>query len=94
MKGANIGVVLQYSWMRPPRSIFADEQPLLLVAVPTPTRRDNTARTLAGSRLPIRVVVWTPQHSPLAALDNAIESFHNRIHNKPIDLAPLPAPDD
>jgi hypothetical protein len=77
-----------------PRSDFADKELLLIVAVPTLTRRDNTARTLAGSNLPIRVVVWTPQHSPLAALGGAIESFQKRIHNKPIDLAPLPAPDD
>jgi len=56
-----------------PRSDFADTEPLLLVAVPTAARRDNTARTLAGSSLPIRVVVWTPPHSSLAALRKALD---------------------
>ena len=77
-----------------PRSILSDEQPLLLVAVPTLARRDNAAATLAGSSLPIRVLVWTPERSPLATLRDALDDFDTDIHDRSFDLAPLPAPDD
>jgi hypothetical protein len=77
-----------------PRSILADEQPLLLVAVPTPARRDNTAATLAASSLPIRVLVWTPERSPLAALRDLLSDLDTSTHDRSINLAPLPAPDD
>ena len=77
-----------------PRSILADQQPLLLVAVPTLARRDNAAATLAGSSLPIRVLVWTPERSPLATLRDTLNDFHTHTDNRSSDLAPLPAPDD
>ena len=77
-----------------PRSILADEQPLLLIAVPTPARRDNAAAQLAGSSLPLRVCVWTPQRSPLAVLREATDDFHTDTDTRSLDLAPLPAPDD
>jgi hypothetical protein len=66
-----------------PRSALADDDPVVVVAVPTQTRRDNLARTLASATIPHRVIVWTPTHSPLSALTDLIES---------VDLAPLPAP--
>ena len=77
-----------------PRSILADQQPLLLVAVPTLARRDNAAATLAGSSLPIRVLVWTPERSPLATLREALNDLDSHTDNRSSDLAPLPAPDD
>jgi hypothetical protein len=77
-----------------PRSILADEEPLLLVAVPTPARRDNAAATLTASSLQLRVLVWTPERSPLAALRDALTDFDTPTHDRSIDLAPLPAPDD
>jgi hypothetical protein len=77
-----------------PRSILADEQPLLLIAVRTPARRDNAAAHLAGSSLPLRVCVWTPQRSPLATLREATDDFHSHPDNGSFDLAALPDPDD
>ncbi|MDE3069123.1 MAG: replication-relaxation family protein [Acidobacteriota bacterium] len=78
-----------------PRSVLADEQPLLLVAVPTPARRDNLAATLASASLAHRVVVWTPQRSPLEALRAALDELNESSSaNAMTDLAPLPAPDD
>jgi hypothetical protein len=75
-----------------PRSILADEQPLLLVTVPSPVRRDNAAAALAGSDLPIKVAVWTPEQSPLATVRAAFDHFQHT--HRSFDLAPLPAPDD
>src|SRR5262249_35409386 len=40
-----------------PRSVLGDEEPLLLVAVPTRARADGVARALADSSLPHRVLV-------------------------------------
>jgi len=77
-----------------PRSILADAQPLLLIAVPSSARRDNAAAQLAGSSLPLRVCVWTPELSPLATLRDATDDFHTHTDNRSSDLAPLPAPDD
>ena len=77
-----------------PRSILADEQPLLLIAVRTPARRDNAVAQLAGSSLPLRVCVWTPERSPLAALRDATDDFHTHTDNRSSDLAALPDPDD
>ncbi len=77
-----------------PRSILADEQPQLLIAVPTLARRDNAAATLAGSSLPLRVLVWTPARSPLATLRDALNDLDPHISDRSFDLAPLPAPDD
>jgi Replication-relaxation len=54
-----------------PRSPLAQEAPVIVLAVPTPTRRDHLAHALATSSAPIRVVVWTPQRSPLDALADA-----------------------
>ena len=76
-----------------PRSILADKEPLLVFAVPTLTRRDNAARTLASSSLPIHVLVWTPEHSPLTALCHCVEDPED-FSSPSADLAPLPAPDD
>jgi Replication-relaxation len=77
-----------------PRSILVDEEPLLLFAVPSSARRDNAAAALAGSNLPIHVLVWTPERPPLAALRDALDSFHTHTDDRSFDLAPLPAPDD
>jgi hypothetical protein len=55
-----------------PRSEFADDEPLLLVAVPTQARRDGAAAALAGSRLRLRVLVWTPKRSPLDTLHDVL----------------------
>jgi hypothetical protein len=41
--------------------VFADDEPLLVVAVPTQTRRNKLARSLASATIPHRVIVWTPQ---------------------------------
>jgi hypothetical protein len=76
-----------------PRSILADDEPLLVFAVPTRARRDNAARTLASSSLPIHVLVWTPKHSPLTALRHSLKDFEDLTRSS-ADLAPLPAPDD
>ena len=75
-----------------PRSILADEQPLLLIAVPTLARRDNAAAQLTASSLPLRVCVWTPERSPLDTLRDATDDFYT--DKQSFDLAPLPAPDD
>jgi Replication-relaxation len=61
-----------------PRSEFADDEPLLLVAVPTRARRDGAAAALAASRLPMRVVVWTPPRSPLETLHDFLSPTLNR----------------
>jgi hypothetical protein len=66
-----------------PRSVLADDDPLVVVAVPTQTRRDNLARSLASATIPHRVIVWTPNNSPLTALTDLFDS---------VDLAPPPAP--
>src|SRR5581483_1504376 len=49
-----------------------DDERLLVFAVPTRARRDGVAAALASSSVPHRVIVWTPQHSPLAALRDAL----------------------
>jgi len=78
-----------------PRSPLADEEPLLLVTVPSQLRRDNAAATLAGSDVPIRVAVWTPERSPLELLRDAFDDFPTQpMTDRSFDLAPLPAPDD
>jgi hypothetical protein len=84
-----------------PRSPLADEQPLILLAVPTPARRDSALRAVAASTAPIQVVVWTPRHSAHAALEEALLAASRRARSRgtnhstltiPIDLAPPPAP--
>jgi Replication-relaxation len=55
-----------------PRSPLAEEAPLILLAVPTPARRDHLAQALAKISAPIRTVVWTPPRSPLDALSEAL----------------------
>ena len=60
-----------------PRSAFVDDEPLLVVAVPTRVRRDGAAAALASSSVPTRVIVWTPEHSPLAALRDALDDPHS-----------------
>jgi len=77
-----------------PRSELTVDDPVVVVAAPTPARRDNLARALAGSSAPIRVAVWTPERSPLAALGEALPLLHAAIPipDDTIDLAPPPAP--
>ena len=58
-----------------PRSPLADEEPLLLLTVPSQQRRDNAAAAVAGSELAIRVAVWTPARSPLAILRDIIDAL-------------------
>ena len=78
-----------------PRSAFVDDEPLLVFAVPTRVRRDGVAAALASSSVPIRVIAWTPQHSPLAALRDGLDDpTHELSSVHPTDLAPLPAPHD
>lgn len=77
-----------------PRSILADDEPLLVVAVPTQARRDGVAAALASSSLQIRVLVWTPRHAALAALRDALADRNQRSSDHPTDLAPPPAPHD
>jgi hypothetical protein len=62
--------------------VLADNEPMLVVAFPTQIRRNNPARSLASATIAHRVIVWTPQPSPLTALNDAIDW---------LDLAPLPA---
>jgi hypothetical protein len=78
-----------------PRSPLADEEPLLLVTVPSAKRRDNAVATLAGCNLPVRVCVWTPRQSPLDVVRGALDDFPIRTDDdRSLDLAPQPAPDD
>jgi hypothetical protein len=58
-------------------------------------RRDGVAAALASSSVPTRLIVWTPQHSPLAALRDALDDpTHEFSSVRPTDLAPLPTPHD
>jgi hypothetical protein len=77
-----------------PRSELSVDDPVVVVAVPTPARRDNLARALAGSSAPLRVITWTTERSPLAALREALPlaSTNLSVANDPTDLAPPPAP--
>jgi hypothetical protein len=77
-----------------PRSELAVDDPLVVVAVPTPARRDNFARALASSSAPLRVIAWTPERSPLAALRDALPlaSTNSSVPDDPTALAPPPAP--
>lgn len=86
-----------------PRSPLAQEAPLIVLAAPTPARRDNLAQALATSSAPIRCVVWTPRLSPLESLLDALAArpparCARRVTTeipepaKPTDLAPPPAP--
>jgi hypothetical protein len=59
-----------------PRSAFVDDEPLLVFAVPTRARGNGVAAALASSSVPTRVIVWTPEHSPLAALREALDDPH------------------
>jgi len=77
-----------------PRSPLADDEPLLVVAVPTQTRRDNLTRSLATSSLQLRVTVWTPGRSPLAALELDTHHTPQSASDASTSLAPPPAPDD
>ena len=71
-----------------PRSELATENPVVVVAVPTPARRDNLARTLASGSSLFRVIAWTPERSPLAALRESLPP----AHTDPTAPAPPPAP--
>jgi len=77
-----------------PRSELSVDDPVVVVAVPTPARRNNLARALASSSAPLRVIVWTPERSPLAALREALPpaSTNRSIPDDATDLAPPPAP--
>jgi Replication-relaxation len=74
-----------------PRSTLAQEAPVIVVAAPTPARRDGLARALAASSAPIRVTVWTPQRSALEAL--AAVPARPRPSNPPRSQTEIPAPD-
>jgi hypothetical protein len=67
---------------------------VVVVAVPTPARRDNLARALAGSSASLRVITWTTERSPLAALREALPlaSTNHSVPEDATDLAPPPAP--
>jgi len=77
-----------------PRSELSVDDPVVVVAVPTPARRDNLARALAGSSAPLRVITWTAERSPLAALREALPlaSTNHSVPDDATDLAPPPAP--
>jgi Replication-relaxation len=77
-----------------PRSELAADDPVVVVAAPTPARRDNLAQALATSSVPLRVVVWTPERPPLAALREALPLAHAHlsITDDESALAPPPAP--
>ncbi|MDQ3401314.1 MAG: hypothetical protein M3470_09950, partial [Chloroflexota bacterium] len=75
-----------------PRSPLAQEAPLIVLAVPTPARRDNLAQALATSSAPIRCVVWTPRLSPIEALSDALARAEIPEPDNPTDPAPPPAP--
>ena len=77
-----------------PRSELAADDPAVVVAAPTPARRDNLARALAESSAPLRVITWTPERSPLATLAEALPlaRTHRPIPDHQSDLAPPPAP--
>ena len=76
-------------------SELATENPVVVVAAPTPARRDNLAHALASSSSPFRVIAWTPERSPLAALREALPLAHTDPsvpQDPPNGLAPPPAP--
>jgi Replication-relaxation len=76
-----------------PRSELATEDPLVVVAAPTPARRDNLARAPATSSPPMRIALWTAERSPLAALREALPLAHTPfVPDGSTDLAPPPAP--
>jgi len=76
-----------------PRSPLSQEAPLIVLAVPTPARRDHLAQALATSSAPIRAVVWTPQRSPLEALTDALAA-RPRASRTPRASAEAPDPDN
>jgi len=61
-----------------PRSRLANEQPLVVLAVPTAARRDNLAQALATSGIPLRVIAWTPPAPVLPALAPALANHARR----------------
>ena len=75
-----------------PRSSLAQEAPLIVLAAPTPARRDNLAQALATSSAPIRAVVWTPQRSPLEVLTDALAA-RPRASRPPLASSEIPEPD-
>lgn len=77
-----------------PRSELATDDPVVIVAVPSPARRDNLARALAASSSLFRVIAWTPERSPLAALREALPLARTDsvAPDDPNGLAPPPAP--
>lgn len=84
-----------------PRSPLAQESPVIVLAVPSPARRDNLARALASSSAPIRTVVWTPGRSPLEALTEALAAprrqgrtplTETHVPEPEVPIAPAPPP--
>jgi hypothetical protein len=77
-----------------PRSELAADDPVVVVAAPTPARRDNLARALAESSAPLRVITWTPERSALVAVREALPlaRTNRSLPDDPTDLAPPPAP--
>jgi Replication-relaxation len=76
-----------------PRSPLAQEAPLIVLAVPTPARRDNLAQALATSSAPFRTVVWTPSRSPLEALSDALAARPPARRARPVPTE-IPEPDN
>jgi len=75
-----------------PRSPLAQESPLIVLAVPSPARRDNLARTFAVIGSPIHTVVWTPRRSPLEALIEALAA-PRRQSRPPLTETDVPEPE-
>jgi hypothetical protein len=61
-----------------PRSPLGQEDPLILLAVPTPARAAGARRALAASPIPLVPVVWTAGRSALAALKRALDEEESR----------------
>jgi Replication-relaxation len=68
-----------------PRSLLAEQAPLILFAVPTHSRRDGVADALATSTLRLSIAVWTPARSPLEALlERNPTSTERHPHSEPL----------
>ncbi len=82
-----------------PRSELSDNDPIVVLAVPTAGRRAALERALAGTGVPIAAVVWTAQHSALEALQEALlqsprapTAARSADSTEPTSPTPPPAP--
>ena len=84
--------------LRQIRERFEQERPLtglrLSACLHVTAETANLARTLAGSSSLFRVIAWTPERSPLAALREALPLPRSdpSVPEDPNGLAPPPAP--